>query len=149
MGRGPIVCPMRKQPISLEDIDDRGAVTREHFNIENVDTSTSPALSAGDVDARWQEAEATGDETAGGSNPTPDQEVVEEIGTAIGVTYADDEELRVGGKEAERDEHRWELDPASSEDYKERSRQRTAGPAEELLHMNHRQHLPRGQRPSS
>ncbi len=133
---------MREREISFEDLDDRGNVTEDQLT-ESVDTSTSPALAAGDVDARWQEAEGVGDETAGASNPTPDQEVVEEIGRAIGVTYRDDEELRVGSKEAERDEHRWELDPASSEDYAERSRSRSAGPADELLHMTHRGHLPR------
>lgn len=133
---------MRERRISFEDLDDRGNTSLGRWT-ENIDTSTSPDLAAGDLDARWQEAEAGGDETAGGSNPTPDQGVVEEIGRAIGITYRDDEELRAGGKEAERDAHRWELDPASSEDYRERSRTRTAGPADELLHMTHRQHHPR------
>src|SRR5215210_3054393 len=43
-------------------------------------------LSGGDLDAAWDQA-AAGDETVGGSNPTPDQDVVEEIGEALGVTY--------------------------------------------------------------
>jgi hypothetical protein len=38
----------------------------------------------------------------------------------MGITYADDEELKLGEKEKERDKHRWELDPASSDDYQER-----------------------------
>jgi hypothetical protein len=131
---------MRRRLISLQDIDEQGSITSE--GRENIDRSTSPLLAAGDLDARWQEAEAAGDETAGASNPTPDQEVVDEIGKAIGITYADEEELRVGGKEAERDQHRWELDPASSEDYKERACYWVAEVADEVLHMGHRHRQP-------
>jgi Family of unknown function (DUF6335) len=36
------------------------------------------------------------------------------------VQYEDNEELKAGDKVTERDKHRWELDPASAEDYKER-----------------------------
>ena len=36
---------------------------------------------------------------------------------AFGIHYDEDETLRVGDKERARDSHRWELDPASSEDY--------------------------------
>jgi hypothetical protein len=81
---------------------------------------TDPTLSGGDIDARWDMAESQGDEAATGSTPTPGQNNVQEIGAAIGVTYADDEELKVGEKERSRDQHRWELDPASSDDYQER-----------------------------
>lgn len=45
----------------------------------------------------------------------------EDLAHVIGIDYQDDEELRVGEKEAERDRHRWELDPASAEDYLERT----------------------------
>ena len=38
----------------------------------------------------------------------------------MGVTYNDNEELRFGEKERARDKQRWELDPASSEDYVDR-----------------------------
>ncbi len=54
--------------------------------------------------------------------PSPDQNVVEEIGQAMGVTYQDNEELKFGDKERSRDKNRWELDPASSDDYQERLR---------------------------
>lgn len=79
-----------------------------------------PSLAAGDVDAQWEDAESTGDEAACSSNVTPDQNVVEEIGAAVGITYQRDEELRLVDKERARDAHRWELDPASSDDYRER-----------------------------
>ena len=80
-------------------------------------TETSPQLTGGDVDADWEDAYAVGDETPGGDNPTPDQDRVDDIGRALGIEYADNEELKAGDKIAERDKHRWELDPASAEDY--------------------------------
>lgn len=82
-------------------------------------TSTGPALTGGDVDADWEDAESVGEEAPGGDNPTPDQDVVDEIGRALGVEYEDDQELQGGEEIAERDRRRWELDPASREDYDE------------------------------
>jgi uncharacterized protein DUF6335 len=78
---------------------------------------TSPELTAGDVDASWEDAYAVGDEAPGGDNPTPDQDRVDDIGKALGVQYEDNEELKSADKIADRDKHRWELDPASAEDY--------------------------------
>jgi len=83
-------------------------------------TQTGPALTAGDVDADWESAYSVGDEAPGGDNPTPDQDVVDDIGRAVGVEYEDNEELKGADKVAKRDKHRWELDPASSEDYNDR-----------------------------
>jgi hypothetical protein len=80
-------------------------------------TETSPTLTAGDVDAKWQDAYAVGDEAPGGDNPTPEQDRVDDIGKALGVEYQDNEELQGGDEITERDEHRWELDPASSDDW--------------------------------
>jgi len=80
-------------------------------------TETSPAMTAGDVDAKWEDAYAIGDEAPGGDNPTPDQDRVDDIGNALGLTYENDEELRPNDKIADRDAHRWELDPASSDDW--------------------------------
>jgi hypothetical protein len=80
----------------------------------------TPAITGGDVDAKWEDAYFTGDEAPGGDNPTPDQEVVDEIGKALGVQYEDGEELKAADKVGARDKHRWELDPASSEDYRSR-----------------------------
>ena len=79
-----------------------------------------PSLSGGDIDAQWDMAESQGDEASAGSQPTPEQNDTEETAAAMGISYADDEELKVGEKERSRDEHRWELDPASSDDYQER-----------------------------
>ena len=80
---------------------------------------TSPAITAGDVDADWQLAYSSGDEAPGGDNPTPDQDIVDEIGEALGVNYEDGEELKGAAKIEDRDKHRWELDPASKDDFDE------------------------------
>ena len=77
-------------------------------------------ITGGDVDVDVEDAYFTGDEAPGGDNPSPDLEVVDDIGKALGVTYNDNEELQGSEKVIERDKHRWELDPASSEDYKNR-----------------------------
>lgn len=80
---------------------------------------STPEDTAGDIDADWRHADV-GEETPGGSAPTPDQDIVEELGEAVGLTYEDNEPLDTAEKIAERDRHRWELDPASSEDYNKR-----------------------------
>jgi len=90
--------------------EELGAALRKH-------TANSPELTAGDIDADWQDAYAIGDETPGGDNPTPDQNRVDLIGKAIGTEYADDQELEGGDEIRKRDKKRWELDPASSEDW--------------------------------
>jgi hypothetical protein len=77
--------------------------------------SESPQLSGGDVDAAWDMADE-GDETISGMAPTPDQDIVEEIGQGVGLTYRDDEPLHTLDKLQERDRHRWELDPDSVEE---------------------------------
>jgi hypothetical protein len=78
--------------------------------------ATSPELSGGDIDAAWDRADV-GEETVGGSSPTPDQDVVDQLGEAVGLTYEDNEPLDTERKVAKRDDRRWELDPASSEGY--------------------------------
>ena len=85
---------------------------REHHGMNDV--------TGGDPDVNIEDAYFAGEEAPGGDNPTPDQDIVEDIGKALGVTYDDSEELKGSDKVVERDKHRWELDPASAEDYKER-----------------------------
>jgi hypothetical protein len=111
-------------PPSTLDFDRTASASRtgrEHLDDHlRKHTHAGPALSAGDVDADWESASTVGDEAPGGDNPTPDQTVVDEIGRAVGLDYQDNEELRGADKIVERDRRRWELDPASSEDFKER-----------------------------
>ena len=108
-------------PPSTLDLDRRASAARtgrremkERFDQH---TETSPALTGGDVDADWESAYSVGDEAPGGDNPTPDQDVVDDIGKALGVQYDDNEELKGEKKISDRDRKRWELDPASAEDY--------------------------------
>jgi hypothetical protein len=110
--------------VALVDIDgERCDVEPSHLRDQlNGNPSASPDLAGGDPDAEWEMAELYGDGAAGESNLTLDQNVVEEFGEAIGLTYEDDEELACGVKSRERDRHRWELDPASAEDWEERKR---------------------------
>jgi len=89
------------------------------------DPLADPTVTAGDVDAQWESAQFSGDESAVASRTTPDNNVVDDIGVAMGVTYQDGEELKAGEKERSRDKKRWELDPASSDDYQERLRDET------------------------
>jgi Family of unknown function (DUF6335) len=77
-------------------------------------------IAGGDIDVDLEDAYFTGDEAPGGDNSTPDQDIVDDIGKALGIEYQDNEELKAADKVIERDRNRWELDPASSEDYKER-----------------------------
>ena len=110
-------------PPSSLNMDRHGSAARsgraalQHAKGEH--TETSPALTGGDVDADWEDAYAVGDEAPGGDNPTPDQDRVDDIGRALGIEYQDNEELKAADKLIERDRHRWELDPASAEDYKD------------------------------
>lgn len=101
------------------DIESGSAELSERLR-EN--THADPGLSGGDIDARWEDAESSGEETVGGSASTPGQNDTREMAHAVGIDYADDEPLKVGEKERERDRKRYELDPASSEDWQERNR---------------------------
>jgi hypothetical protein len=78
--------------------------------------SLSPDISGGDIDASWQTANVAGEETVGGTVPTPDQDIVDNLGAAAGLIYEDDEPLNSDKKILDRDRHRWELDPASVDD---------------------------------
>ena len=99
------------------ELQDDGASGREQMlHKQSEYNDRSPELSGGDVDAAWEDSDV-GEESVGGANPTPDQSVVEELGEALGITYQDNEPLRTEDKLIERDRDRWELDPASAEDF--------------------------------
>ena len=114
-----------QSPPSSLDMDRHGSAARTgrkglEANIRR-HNDMSPALTGGDVDADWENAYFSGDEAPGGDNLTPDQEDVDDMGKALGVEYQDNEELQGSDKVVKRDAHRWELDPASSDDYKDRT----------------------------
>jgi len=111
-------------PPSSLDLDRRGSAARtgraELAESLARHRTMTPAITGGDVDADLENAYFSGDEAPGGDMPTPDQDIVDDIGRAIGIEYQDSEELKSTEKVIQRDKHRWELDPASAEDYKER-----------------------------
>jgi hypothetical protein len=111
-------------PPSSLDMDRRGTAARtgraEIEQHRENHATMSPAITGGDVDADVEAAYFSGDGSPGGDNQTPDQDIVDDIGKALGVEYNDNEELRASDKVTDRDKHRWELDPASAEDYKDR-----------------------------
>jgi hypothetical protein len=113
----------QQTPPSSLDLDRSASAARsgrsrlhEHSREQHDD----PLVAAGDPDADARSASVVGDETPGGDNPTPDQSVADDIGRAIGLEYQDNEELRGEEKVSSRDRQRWELNPASSEDFKDR-----------------------------
>ncbi|MEX0270615.1 DUF6335 family protein [Leptolyngbyaceae cyanobacterium UHCC 1019] len=81
--------------------------------IEDFDESDS-MLTGIDVDA-------VGDESVGGTMPTPDMDIVDELGAAVGLEMDDRAFLRTNEILEARDDRRWELDPEVSEDYSDRS----------------------------
>jgi hypothetical protein len=76
----------------------------------------NPTLSGGDLDAAWDDSITAGEESVGGSAPTPDQDIVDDLGEAAGLTYRDDEPLDSDKKVLDRDRNRWELNPGSADD---------------------------------
>ena len=84
-------------------------------------TSSSSKFSGadGDVAAAEQES-ATGEELVGGSAPTPDQDMVDELGAAAGIEMPDGAILNTTNMLDRRDENRWEFDPNSAEDTQDR-----------------------------
>jgi hypothetical protein len=68
-------------------------------------------LTGGDLDADLQRAGDSGDEAVGGSVATPDQDVVDELGRALGVEPEPTDEVRTAQEiPRERDRHRWTPD---------------------------------------
>jgi len=76
-------------------------------------TAASPRDAGGDLDAAWEDVNDCGSETVAGDNPTPDQSLVEENASAMGVSFEDNEELEFIDKIEKRDRDRYELDENS------------------------------------
>ncbi len=84
-----------------------------------------PLLTAGDVDADWRRAESVGEEAAGGSVATPDQDVVDEIGRALGVEQEPDAQVRTSDELLrQRDRDRWAIEREIAEEAEKEERKR-------------------------
>lgn len=109
-------------------LDDRGEIVG-FVGLISSHPETGPALTGGDVDADWVGAYATGDEAVGGSASTPDQDVVDEIGRALGVEQPPDCEVQMSEEMLRRrDRLRWHLEreAADREDGRPAHRRRGA-----------------------
>jgi hypothetical protein len=80
----------------------------------------SPDLTGGDIDANYEQANAVGDESVGGTVMTPDMDIVDDLGRAVGLEMSDFNYLHTNEILEQRDDRRWELEPTSSEDYDDR-----------------------------
>ncbi len=109
-----------KRPFNEEPEETQTEIPWYEQARQDTSVPAEAVLSGGDIDAAWDEASG-GEETVGGSTPTPDQDIVDEIGRAVGVDYEDSEPLDPEAKIERRDENRWELHPASSEDFAQRT----------------------------
>ncbi len=86
---------------------------------------TGPILTGGDPDADWQRAYSSGEEAVGGSVATPDQDVVDELGRALGVEQESDAPVTMSEEILRRrDRLRWHLerDAADAEEGRPRRR---------------------------
>jgi hypothetical protein len=90
--------------------EDRGQIVRLLHDVTE-HHETGPAATAGDIDADWQRAQSSGEETVGGSVSTPDQDIVDEIGHALGVEQPQQAPLRASEEILEeRDRRYWDLE---------------------------------------
>jgi hypothetical protein len=107
------------------EIEDRGHVVAlaDDLALHEV----TPLLTGGDLDADWLRAESSGEEAVGGSEPTPDQDVVDELARALGVEQEADAEFRTTDEILrERDRLRWRLDEEAADEEEGRRRKRRA-----------------------
>lgn len=103
---GPPARP-RRRAAGAEDRGEVGELAREAAS----HPETGPILTGGDVDADWARAHLVGEEAVGGSVATPDQDVVDELGRALGVEQAPEGEVRTAGEIlSDRDRLRWHLE---------------------------------------
>jgi hypothetical protein len=59
---------------------------------------SSPELSSEDFDADWQDSQVTGSETSLADNPTPDQDIVDNVSKPWGTNYEEEDELNIAKK---------------------------------------------------
>ncbi|GAB4173860.1 MAG: hypothetical protein Fur006_03380 [Coleofasciculaceae cyanobacterium] len=83
-------------------------------------TGNDTATTGGDIYTNQYQAEVVGEEAVGGTTPTPDQNVTENLEKSVGLEIRDRAFLRTYEMLEQRDAQRWELDPQSSEDYQQR-----------------------------
>ena len=109
-----------KIELAYDGITDRNVGIGRRLETSVEGTSLGGQVTGGDIDTNLYQAEVVGEEAVGGMTPTPDQNVTDYLGAAVGIEMDDRALLRTNDILEERDDRRWELDPTSSEDYQER-----------------------------
>jgi hypothetical protein len=123
--------PMAPTGIEIIDDDDDEPGMPDSVDVAETarpmspDAAKSTELAGGDLDAGFAGLDS-GEEAVGGSDPLPDQSVVDDIGRALGVEEQDEKPLATTEKIEARDRERWELDPASADDYELRIEEEAA-----------------------
>lgn len=134
--RSPTKEASRSQPIAPTGIEIIDAAENDPGMPDSVDVAEtarpmspqaakSTEIAGGDLDGSFGGLDG-GEEAVGGSDPLPDQNDVDRIGSALGVEEQDEKPLATTEKLEGRDRDRWELDPASADDYDLRQREETA-----------------------
>jgi uncharacterized protein DUF6335 len=105
-------------PEVQQELDEAGRVGPHPLNsVASSGVATPPALDP--------TTDPTAEEEPSGIVPEAvEQNFVDDFGKAIGVTYQDNEVLDPLEKLQKRDRKRWELNPSSAEDFKDRERGR-------------------------
>ena len=75
--------------------------------------AASPADSGGNLDAEWEDVNASGAEAVFSHNPSPDQSSLDASAHAMGIDYEDNEPIDVVRKLEKRDRDRFELNENS------------------------------------
>jgi hypothetical protein len=109
---------VKLDPENEEELYGPEGETRLTFEVIDADNNEEAVMAELD-DFTDEDSTVSGEESVGGSTPTPDQDIVDELGQALGIGYEDYEPLHTADKLEDRDQDRWELNPASVEEIEE------------------------------
>ena len=128
-GRKRTATRRRRAPRTPAALEERGEITALAEEVA-AHRESGPRLTAGDVDADWIRAHDSGDEAVGGSTATPDQDVVDEIGRALGVAQEPAAEVRTSDQILrDRDRLRWHLEREAADTEEGRARRQPTAAA--------------------
>ncbi|MGK7909326.1 MAG: DUF6335 family protein [Synechococcus sp.] len=106
--------------VVFEDLADRDTGLGRTLRRRLEEAGAGVAPTGGDIDVNQYQAKVGGEEAVGGTTPTPDQNVVDDLADSVGIGTPDEHPLRTLRMLQQRDAHPWELEPESAEDYEER-----------------------------
>ena len=93
-------------------IDQRGLSQDDITTLQDSSSeysATSSQIGGEDGDPAAEQESATGEQSVGGTAPTPDMDMVDELGAAAGIEMADGAILHTTNMLERRDESRWEF----------------------------------------